>query len=89
MKHILYTIVCSIAILFASCTKNDVLITTDEAGYLLLQNVEKISPVVSTVTSRADANTQADDLTVEIWQGEKLWNGIGLDKRRKRCACLL
>lgn len=71
MKHIIYTIVCSMAILFASCTKNDVLITTDEAGYLSLQNVEKISPIVSTVTSRADANTQADDLTVEIWQGEK------------------
>lgn len=71
MKHILYTIVCSMVILFASCTKNDVLITTDEAGYLSLQNVEKISPIVSTVTSRADANTQADDLTVEIWQGEK------------------
>ena len=55
------------AILFASCTKNDVLASTDEAGYLSLQNVEKISPIVSTVTSRADANTQADDLTVEIW----------------------
>ena len=71
MKHIIYTIVCSMVILFASCTKNDVLITTDEAGYLSLQNVERFNPIVSTVTSRADANTQADDLIVEIWQGEK------------------
>lgn len=71
MKHIIYTIVCSMAILFASCTKNDVLTSTDEAGYLSLQGVEKITPIVSTVTSRVDANTQADDLTVEIWQGEK------------------
>jgi hypothetical protein len=70
MKHILYTIVCSMVVLFASCTKNDIL-TTDEAGYLSLQSVEKISPIKTAVTSRADANTQADDLTVEIWQGEK------------------
>ena len=65
MKHILYTIVCSMVVLFASCTKNDIL-TTDEAGYLSLQSVEKISPIKTAVTSRADANTQADDLTVEI-----------------------
>lgn len=71
MKHILYIIVCSMVVLFASCSKDDVLTSTDEAGYLSLQGVEKISPIVTTVTSRADASAQADDLTVEIWQGEK------------------
>lgn len=70
MKHILYIIVCSIVVLFASCAKNDIL-TKDDAGYLSLQSVERISHIVNIVTSRADANAQADDLTVEIWQGEK------------------
>lgn len=68
MKQILYTLLCSVIILLASCSGNDVP-TVDEAGYLSVQGMERVLPTVTTVTSRADADSQADELAVEIWQG--------------------
>lgn len=69
MKQILYTLLCSVMILLASCSGNDVP-TVDGAGYVSVQDIERILPTVTTVTSRADADSQADELTVEIWQGD-------------------